>query len=387
MTVLIRRTRELQTLSALITRHPVVAIIGARQVGKTTLARELSKERSATYFDLEDPADLARLDDPVLALKDLSDLVVIDEIQRRPDLFPVLRVLVDRPDNSARFLVLGSASPDLLRQSSESLAGRIAYHELNGFTLDEVGTNNMNRLWHRGGFPRAYLAAGERASHEWRREFIRTFLERDLPQLGSFVPAATLHRFWSMIAHYHGQIWNASEFARSFGIPGTSVRRYLDLLTSVLVLRQLLPWHENIRKRQVKAPKIYIADSGILHTLLGLGGSTDLERHPKVGASWEGFILQAIMRQLQARREECSFWATYSGAELDLLVIRGTRRLGFEVKRTTAPSITRSMRAAIDTLRLDTLDIIHAGEHTFPLADRVRAVSAQHIERDLTPLE
>lgn len=386
MSAIIERLREIQTLSGLISRHPVVAIIGARQVGKTTLAKELIKRKSATFFDLEDPADLARLDDPMLALRDLSHLVVIDEVQRRPELFPLLRVLVDRQDNAAHFLVLGSASPHLLNQSSESLAGRIAYHELGGFALDEVGAENMDKLWFRGGFPRAYLAPDEASSHEWRREFIRTFLERDMPQLGSLVPAATLHRFWSMVAHYHGQVWNASEFARSFGVSESSIRRYLDLLSSVLVLRQLQPWHENVKKRQVKAPKIYIADSGILHTLLGIATPMDLDRHPKVGASWEGFILEAIIRQLRAHREECSFWATHAGAELDLLVIRGTKRLGFEVKRTTAPRFTRSMRASLETLKLDNIDVIHAGEHTFPLTEQVRAVSAQLIQKDIAPL-
>jgi hypothetical protein len=385
---MIERTQEMKTLSGLLLRHPVVGIIGARQVGKTTLARQFAERRKGpvVFFDMENPADLARLDDPLLALRDLKGLVVIDEVQRRPELFPVLRVLADRPRQSARFLVLGSASPGLLRQSSESLAGRIAYHQINGFALDEAGASQWERLWLRGGFPRSFLARSNAASDEWRREFIRAFLERDIPQFGSGVPSATLYRFWAMLAHYHGQVWNASEFARSFGVADTTVRSYLDLLTSALVIRQLPPWHENLAKRQVKSPKVYIADSGLLHALLNVRTRADLDTHPKVGASWEGFVIQEVMRRLSARREECWFWATHGGAELDLLVVRGSRRFGFEVKRTTAPQLTPSMRSALSDLRLHRLDVIHAGDATFPLADRVRAVAFSRIVEDLRPL-
>lgn len=382
---MIARLGHLRTLERLLSAHRVVAILGARQVGKTTLARGLIQRRGgpSTIFDLEDPADLARLADPILALENLRGLVVLDEIQRRPDLFPILRVLSDRPRSTTRFLVLGSASPDLLRQSSESLAGRIAYHELPGFTLDEVGPSTLASVWLRGGFPRSFLARSAAASAEWRRAFIRTFLERDLPQLGVTIPAPTLQRFWSMLAHYHGQVWNSSEFARSFGVADTTVRRYLDVLSSTFVARQLQPWSENLGKRQVKSPKVYLSDSGLLHTLLGIETLRDLERHPKVGASWEGFMLGTVMHVLRLPLESCYFWATHAGAEIDLLVIEGRRRRGFEFKRTTAPQLTRSMRSALEDLKLSRLDVIHAGKETFPLAPRVRAVAATRILDDL----
>lgn len=322
----------------------------------------------------------------MLALKGLKGLVVIDEIQRAPDLFQILRVLVDRPRSPARFLVLGSASPTLLRQSSESLAGRIFFHEIGGLSLADVGIRNHDRLWLRGGFPRAYLARSQAACDEWRRSFIQSFLERDLPQLGISIPAVTLRRFWIMLAHYHGQVWNASEFSRSFGVADTTVRNYLDVLTSALVTRQLLPWHENIKKRQVKTPKVYIVDSGLLHTLLGMKSMPELDGHPKVGASWEGFIVNEIINQLGANPEECCFWATHAGAELDLLVVRGRNRLGFEVKRTTSPRVTKSMRIALADLKLRSLDVIHAGEHTFLLADKIRAVAVTRLLEDLKPL-
>jgi predicted AAA+ superfamily ATPase len=385
---MIERKREIETIRRLLQRHPVVGIIGARQVGKTTLARLLIAKTKgpAFYFDLEDPEDMARLADPMLALKELKKLVVVDEIQRQPNLFPVLRVLVDRPGSTTRFLVLGSASPDLLRQSAETLAGRIFYHELGGFSLEEVDIENHLRLWLRGGFPRSYLARTHTESDEWRRGFIRTFLERDLPQLGITVRSTTLRRFWTMIAHYHGQIWNASEFARSFGVADTTVRNYLDLLASALVIRQLSPWHENISKRQVKAPMIYVADSGVLHTLLGLRTLSDLEGHPKVGASWEGFVLEQVTRQLMARADECFFWATHGGAELDLLVVRGRRRLGFEMKRTTSPKVTPSMNHALSDLKLESLDVIHAGERTFPIGKKIRAVALMRLLQDIEPL-
>lgn len=385
---MISRERHLERLEHLLDRHPVVAILGARQVGKTTLARQIMERRRgpSTRLDLEDPDDLARLDEPKLALRDLTGLVVIDEVQRRPELFPVLRVLVDRPDSSLRFLILGSAAPGLLRQSSETLAGRIFFHELSGFALDEVGVEARDELWLRGGFPRSFLAPSAAASAEWRRGFVRTFLEQDIPELGVQIPGTTLHRFWRMLAHYHAQLWNGAELARAFGVSATTVRRYLDVLTGALVVRQLPPWHEILGKRQVKAPKVYLADSGLLHTLLGLETREDLEGHPKVGASWEGFVLHELTTRLGARPEECYFWATHAGAELDLLVLRGTRRYGFEVKRTTAPRFTRSLRSAFESLRLDRLDVLHAGEATFPLAEGVRAVAFGRLFEDLAPL-
>lgn len=382
---MINRDKELKTITKLLRRHPVVGIVGARQVGKTTLARMIDARKKGpyAYFDLENAEDFARLADPMLALKDLKGLVVIDEIQQHPDLFTVLRVLVDRPRSNTRFLVLGSASPDLLRQSSETLAGRIIYHELGGFTLGEVGIHNQKRLWLRGGFPRSYLARSHIESDEWRRGFIRTFLERDLPQLGITIRSTTLRRFWTMLAHYHGQILNTSEFSRSFGVADTTVRNYLDLMSSALVIRQLLPWRENIAKRQVKAPKIYIADSGILHALLNIKTIMDLEGHPKIGASWEGFLLSQVVRHLGVSAEDCFFWATHGGAELDLLIVRGQKRLGFEFKRTSAPKITTSMRSALADLKLQSLDIIHAGDCTFQLDKRVRAVSFSRVLTDL----
>lgn len=385
---MIRRDQELETLRRLLSQHPVVGIVGARQVGKTTLARSLVVRTTgpSSIFDLENPEDLARLGDPMLALKELKGLVVIDEIQRYPGLFAVLRVLVDRPKPPARFLVLGSASPDLLRQSSETLAGRIVYHELGGFSLDEVGAENHTRLWLRGGFPRSYLARTHAESDVWRQGFIRTFLERDLPQLGITIGSTTLRRFWSMLAHYHGQMWNGSEFARSFGVADTTIRNYLDLLTSALVVRQLPPWHENISKRQVKAPKVYVVDSGLLHSLLNVRRLEELEGHPKVGASWEGFVLEQIIRRLDARPNESFFWATHGGAELDFLVVRGGQRLGFEIKRTSSPRLTPSMRSALSDLKLQRLEVIHAGEETFPMAAKVRAVALSRLLEDLQPL-
>jgi hypothetical protein len=385
---MVDRRRHLSRVLALLRTHPVVGILGARQVGKTTLAGDVARASggAVTRLDLEDPDHLARLSEPKLALGGLEGLVVLDEVQRRPDLFQVLRVLVDRPRQDTRFLVLGSASRDLLRQSSESLAGRIAYHELDGFALDEVGPAMVERLWLRGGFPRSYLAASDSDSFEWRRAFIRTFLERDLPGLGVQIPGAVLQRFWQMLAHYHGQIWNGAELARAFGVTATTVRRYLDTLSGALVVRTLPPWHENISKRQVKSPKVYIADSGILHALLGLEQPGELEGHPKVGASWEGMVVHELLIRLGARPEEAFFWATHAGAELDLLVVRGRRRLGFEVKRTTAPSTTRSLHSAREALGLDHVDVIHAGEYTFPLGESTRAVAFSRLLEDVQPL-
>ncbi len=385
---MIPRSAELTVLEKRLAAYPVVGIVGARQVGKTTLARALAARRrgAVTYFDLEDPGDQARLAEPMLALRELRGLVVIDEVQRAPSLFESLRVLADRPRSPARFLILGSASPALLRQGSESLAGRIVYHELGGLTLDEVGVENVGRRWLRGGFPRSYVARSNAASHEWRSAFLRTFLERDLPAFGITVGATTLRRFWTMLAHRHGQLWNASEFGRSFGMADTTIRNYLDVLTSALVVRQLRPWHENLSKRQVRAPKTYVVDSGLLHTLLNLRTREDLESHPKVGASWEGFVLEQVVARLGAERDECFFWATHAGAELDLIVVRGKTRLGFEVKRTTAPRLTRSMAVAMEDLRLARLDVVHAGDATFPLGKNVRAVAMRRLLEDVRPL-
>jgi predicted AAA+ superfamily ATPase len=385
---MIDRRRHLERISWLFTVFPVVGILGARQVGKTTLARTLGEglKGPVTRFDLENSVDLARLADPMLALGALEGLVILDEIQRLPELFPVLRVLVDRPETGTKFLVLGSASADLLRQSSESLAGRIGYHRLHGFALDEAGPAALDLLWRRGGFPRSFLAAGEAESVEWRRSFLTTFLERDLPQLGVRTPAETLRRFWSMVAHYHAQTWNGAEIARAFGVGESTVRRYLDLLTDALVLRQLAPWHANLSKRQVRSPKVFVEDSGILHALLGIEDSVTLAGHPKVGASWEGFLIKEITERLNARTDECFFWSTHAGAEIDLLIVSGQRRLGFEVKRTSAPRLTRSMAVVLEDLELERLDVVHAGDATFPLAERVRAVAARDLLDRVQPL-
>ena len=382
------RLRHLDALQQLLGHAPVVGVLGARQVGKTTLARDLAARLTMqpTFFDLEDPADRARLSEPMLALRDLRGLVIIDEVQLHPDLFAVLRVLADRPAPPSRFLVLGSASPALLRQTSESLAGRIFYYDLGGFALDEVGIEARNKLWLRGGFPRSFLSETDAISMQWRRALVRTILERDLPQLGVNVAAETLRRFWTMLAHYHAQIWNGAELARALGVAGTTVRRYLDILLASLMVRQLQPWFENVGKRQVRSPKIYLADSGLLHTLLNLDQQEDLEGHPKVGASWEGFALSEVMVRLQARPEECFFWATHGGAEIDLLIVRGRRRLGFEFKRTDAPRLTPSIRSAMDDLHLDHVELVHAGDHTFPLAERVRALALSRLWQDLDPL-
>ncbi len=382
---MIERKQHYQRVKSLLKDYPVVAILGARQVGKTTLALQILEQSNGPgeRFDLDDPADVSRLSDPRLALGDLRGLVIIDEIQRVPNLFPVLRVLADRRPRRARFLVLGSASPELLRQSSETLAGRIAFHTLEGFGLSEVTSDRLNRLWLRGGFPQSFLARTNKISFEWRRNFIRTFVERDLPQLGIRVSAQTLSRFWSMLAHYHAQVWNASELGRALGVTDKTVRHYLDLLSAALVVHQLRPWHANVKKRQVKAPKVYVRDAGILHGLLDVRDRRDLERHPKVGASWEGFLLSQIVLHLDAAPDECYFWATHSGPELDLLWVRGRRRWGFEFKRTSSPTVTRSLHAALESLDLQRAFVIHAGEKTFPLHRKVTAVAAQRILDDL----
>lgn len=369
---MIPRTRLLNHLKSALRRSPSVSLLGPRQSGKTTLARALLAPDSENYFDLERPTGLRRLEDPETSLGDLRGLVVIDEVQRRPDLFPILRVLIDRPRSPARFLLLGSASPALLRQSSESLAGRIEVIETAGFALEEVGQRHSAKLWLRGGFPRSFVATSESRSFTWREEFIRTFLEQDLPQLGMRIPSPQLHRFWTMLAHYHGQLWNAAEPARSLGLSQPTVRSYLDLMTSAYMIRQLQPWHENLSKRQVKAPKIYVRDSGLLHALLGLRTRRDLLTHPKLGASWEGFVIEQLLHA--AAPDQAYFWATHQGAEIDLLMLRGSRRIGVEIKRSDAPSLTPSMRIALDDLRLNKLWIVYPGLQRYDLNNKVTAI-------------
>ncbi len=382
---MIRRTAHINALESLLTRNPVVALLGARQAGKTTLARELARLRTGPthLFDLESSADVARLADPLLALSPLRGLVVLDEIQHRPEIFPTLRVLSDRSPNPARFLVLGSASPRLLRQTSESLAGRIAYYELSGLALSEIAENESDLLWLRGGFPRSFTADSHEESYRWRKDFLQTFLGQDIPQFGVAVSSALLDRFWSMLAHYHAQVWNGSELGRAFGVSHHAVRRYLDILEGTFMVRSLKPWSANLGKRQVKSPKIYLRDSGLLHCFLNVTTRLELERHPKIGASWEGFILENLIRILGVEDRQCYFWAAHAGAEIDLVVQDGSGLRGFEIKRTAAPSATRSMRSALDDLNLRRLDVIHAGEESFPLAKRIHAVAADRLLQDI----
>ena len=368
----IARPALMSAITGALARNPVVVLTGPRQCGKTTLARELLAEDSLNYFDLEDPVSLTRLDEPMTGLRPLRGLVVIDEIQRLPDLFPVLRVLADRRPTPARFLILGSASGDLLRQSSESLAGRAEHIAIGGFTLTEVGVEPTAKLWRRGGFPLAYLAHSENDSVGWRKQFIQTLLERDFPQWGVKVPAIALQRFWTMVAHYHGQTWNAAEPARALGVNESTTRRYLDLLTDALMVRQLQPWHANLRKRQVRAPKVYVRDSGLLHQLLGIDSAKALVTHPKVGASWEGFVIEQILALEEY--DEAAFWATHQGAEIDLILRRGERLLGVECKRADAPSLTPSIRIALEDLGLERVAVVYPGEKRYPISDRVEGV-------------
>lgn len=370
--LMISRSAVLERVRTALRRGPVAMLTGPRQCGKTTLARQLLAEDSANYFDLEDPVSLARLDEPMTALGPLRGLVVIDEIQRRPELFPVIRVLVDRRENAAQFLFLGSASGDLMRQSSESLAGRVERIRIGGFTLAELGAESANALWRRGGFPLAYLAPTEGDSLAWRKEFVQSLLERDLPQWGVRVPATALFRFWTMVAHFHAQIWNAAEPARALGVNPSTTRRYLDLLTDAMMVRQLKPWHANLGKRQVRSPKVYVRDSGLLHQLLGLGTEKALLSHPKLGASWEGFVIEQLLAV--EPHDEAWFWATHQGAGIDLVLRRGDRLLGIECKRADAPRMTPSLRIAKDDLGLDRVAVVYPGDKRYRIADRVEAV-------------
>ena len=369
---MIPRDRLLDRIRGALGRSQAVTLLGPRQCGKTTLARQIVPAGTPEYFDLEDPRDLRRLQEPMSALESLRGIVVVDEVQRRPELFPILRVLADREHVPARFVLLGSASPAMLRQSSQSLAGRIERIPMSGFSLEEAGVEAHRRHWLRGGFPRSFLAEDDEASYHWRREFVQTFLERDLPQLGLSIPSVTMHRFWSMVAHYHGQVWNAAEPARSLGIGQTTVRRYLDLLSDLFMVRQLPAWHENLKKRQVRAPKVLFRDSGLLHLLLGIATTAELLRHPKCGASWEGYVAEEVIKSVEP--DQAYFWATHQGAELDLLLIVRGKRYGVECKRADAPGMTRSMRTAMDDLKLERLAVVYPGPRRYPIADRVEAV-------------
>jgi len=372
----IARDRDERRLRAGLERAPIVLLTGPRQAGKSTLARAVVRPAASHVFDLEDPRDAARLGEPTLSLPGLGGTVIIDEAQRRQDLFPVLRVLADEDARPGRFLVLGSASPDLVGLASESLAGRVALVELGGFRLTDVGGDAIDALWARGGLPRSYLAADDVVSCAWRDDYIATFLERDLANLGVRIPATTMRRFWTMVAHYHGQTWNGAELARAIGVSQATVGRYLDALTDALVVRQLQPWFANLAKRQVRSPKVYIRDSGLLHRLLGIADRHDLLGHPKVGASWEGFVIEQILMLDTATPY---FWGTHAGAELDLILDIGSRRVGIEVKRTAQPTLTPSIRHALDDLDLDRVIVAHAGMHRFPLAPKVEAIPAREL--------
>lgn len=374
---MVPRPNVLGKIDSALTIHPIAALLGPRQCGKTTIARMIAEREPSTYFDLENPVDLRRLSAPLSVLQALDGLIIVDEVQRRPDLFELLRVLVDRPENRARFLLLGSASPHLVKGVSESLAGRIGFIDMSGFDLTEVGAQERNRLWLRGGFPRSFLAADDFTSMVWREDFVRTFLERDIPQLGITIPAETLRRFWTMVAHYHGQVWNAAQFARSLGASESTARRYLDILSGAYMVRILPPWFENIRKRQVKAPKIYIRDSGILHTLLQLRTLSDVQSHPKLGASWEGFALEQVVELLDTR--DAYYWATHGGAELDLLVRVGGKHYGFEFKYADAPGASRSMHVALDDLSLERLWVVYPGKQEYALDEKISVIPLEHV--------
>jgi uncharacterized protein len=369
---MIKRKDLVRRVQSALRRSRVVALIGPRQCGKTTLARQLVEADSPNYFDLEDPTSLARLDEPITALRGLKGLVVIDEVQRKVGLFPVLRVLVDRIPSHARFLILGSASPELMRQSSESLAGRIETVTMSGFSMREVGSIAQARHWLRGSFPLSFLARTEADSLVWRKNFIQTFLERDLPQWGIGIPSAALLRFWTMLAHYHGQTWNAAEPARSLGVSEPTVRRYLDILSGVFMVRQLLPWYANLKKRQVRSPKIYFRDTGLLHHLLGIRTEKELLSHPKCGTSWEGYMIEETIKATDP--DEVYFWATHSGAKIDLVLVKNGRMLGVECKRIDAPRITPSMRTAREDLHLEQIAVVYPGTKRYSLGNGVTAV-------------
>ncbi|RMG41087.1 MAG: ATP-binding protein [Candidatus Dadabacteria bacterium] len=370
-----KRNRYISLLREALKASPVVALLGPRQSGKTTLAREFSKQqkrwKAVYHFDLESPRDSARLSDPLLALENLKGLIVIDEIQHNPEIFPVLRVLADQRKRDTRFLILGSASSELINRSSESLAGRIYFVELTPLLAEEVPSDSWQTLWQRGGFPPSFLAASDQESYRWRSDFVRTFLERDIPQFGIKIPASALGRFWQMLTHVHGNILDYSELGRSLSVSDTTVRRYLDVLTDTYMVRVLKPWHENISKRQVKSPKVYIRDSGILHQLLGIRDQTSLEGHPKVGASWEGFCLEQIIAKYKPGRDEYFFWSTHQGAELDLMIKIGDKKIGFEIKRTSAPKLTKGLKIAMHDLKLKKLYYIVPGQHSFDLTSNV----------------
>ncbi|MFA5075531.1 MAG: ATP-binding protein [Candidatus Babeliales bacterium] len=378
----IQRTAEIALLRKLLKTNPIVAILGPRQCGKTTLSGQLSAQwpTEVTTFDLENPRDIQRLQNPLLAFEGIKGLVIIDEIQRAPDLFPVLRVLADRSEKT-KYLILGSASRDLIRQSSETLAGRISYLEIGGFSQKLVGSAKAVKLWIRGTFPRSFLASTEAASYQWRQDFIATFLERDIPQLGLNIPAKSLGRFWRMLAHYHGQIFNASEIGKSLEVSDHTAQRYLDLLSGTFMVRQLRPWFYNTKKRIIKRPKLYFRDSGILHALLMLETKRDVLLHPQLGASWEGFVLEEAIQSLKLREDEVFFWGVHASAEIDLVFEKQGRLYGIEVKYSQAPSFTPSMRTALAELSLKHIWVLYPGTQAYSLDRNVTVLPLADLDK------
>ena len=375
---MIKRPDYLKLLDTAIRRSPITALLGPRQTGKTTLARMFAENRRVTFFDLESIPDQRRLQNPELVLGNLEGFVILDEIQLMPELFGALRVLVDRPGQKARFIVLGSASPEIIRNASETLAGRIEFIDLNGFDLAEVESSNWDLLWTRGGFPRSFLADNEADSLTWREGYIRTFLERDIPQLGIPISATAMRRFWTMLAHYHAQTWNVSELGRAMGLSDKTVRGYLEVLTGAFMVRQLQPWYENMSKRQVRAPKIYLRDSGLLHSLLNIQDRHTLLGHPKVDASWEGYAIEQVLQIF--RPSEAYFWGIHNGAELDLLFFHKGKRYGIEVKFSEAPGITRSMQTALHDLDLSRLWVVYPGKDTYKVDKKISVMPLQKMQ-------
>ncbi|OIO73627.1 MAG: hypothetical protein AUJ85_07530 [Elusimicrobia bacterium CG1_02_37_114] len=373
---IIQRKKDIKRIRYLISNFPVTAILGPRQSGKTFLAKQI---KYSHYFDLENPRDLSRFENSRLTLEELEGLIVIDEIQRHPELFDVIRYLVDnRPKQ--KYLILGSASGNLMKQSSESLAGRIGYHNLGGFSISDVGRENVKKLWLRGGLPRSFLAGSDKNSFLWLENYISTFLERDIPQLGITIPVNTLRKFWLMLSHYHGNIMNYSELGRSFGISDMTVRKYIDILEQTFMVRLLQPWFANIGKRLVKSPKIYMREPGIFHSLLSVENFKQLSIHNKLGASWEGFALECTVKALNKKNEELFFWNTHAGAELDLFWQNGGKNWGIEFKYIDAPKTTRSMHSAIEDLNLSHLWIIYPGDQSYRISENITVMPLNEIK-------
>jgi uncharacterized protein len=376
---MILRPELMQRVEYGLKHSPVTAILGPRQCGKTTLAREIGEQRSAAYFDLEDPEDQVRLANPKVVLGALRGVAILDEIQHQPELTMLLRVLADRRPLPCRFIILGSASPGLMRRASDTLAGRVHFVDMGGFMLNEVGGERWETLWMRGGFPPSFLATDDEVSRQWRLSFMRTFLERDLPQLGVQIPAEVLRRFWTMVAHHHGQVWNGSEIGASLGVTHHTARKYLDLLSGAYVVRQLQPWFINLGKRVVKSPKVYVRDSGLFHSLLNIADLEGLQAHPKLGASWEGFVLEEILSWAGDR--DAYFWATHNRAELDLMLIRNGKNWGIEFKYQDAPAMTRSMHIALTDLKLERLWVVYPGKEGYSLHEKAECISLHDLDK------